>query len=213
MGRRQWLAALLGMLCLTACEPRSPSVAPETQSPAASAALTPMPKREVAGCLDLPETPAAGMTRVELWFGDATDRTALAPSLLVRRDIAVTDAIVAATLRAWTEGPTEREERAGAYPSAPKGSELRGIDVEGGTAVVDFNDAFERTGLGTTYEGAILDQLAGTITQFDTVDRALLKIDGKFKDYYMGHGFIVDEEHPIVRPSRKRYRVAPRCGD
>lgn len=167
--------------------------------------------REIVGCLDLPERPPEGMVRVELWFGDATDSAAFAPSLVVRRDIAATDAIAAATLRAWIEGPTKQEERAGAYSSAPDGTELLGIDVDDGTAVVDLNAAFEYTGLGTTYEGAILEQLAGTITQFDSVERALLKIDGEFKDYYMGHGYIVDDEHPLVRPGRKSYRVASEC--
>lgn len=166
---------------------------------------------EIAGCLDLPPTPPEGMVRVELWFGDAVDRSAVAPSLIVHRDIFGTDAIAAATLRAWIEGPTEKEEAAGAYPVAPDGTELFGIDVDEGTAVVDLNGAFEDTGGGTTYEGAILEALAGTITQFDTVDRALLKIDGEFKDYYMGHGFIVDDEHPLMRPGKKGYRVAPEC--
>lgn len=167
--------------------------------------------REIAGCLDLPPTVPAGMMRVELWFGDAVNRSAVAPSLVVHRDIPQTNAIAAATLRAWIQGPTEKEEIAGAYPAAPDGTVLLGIDVDDRTAVVDFNGAFEETGLGTTYEGAVLEQLAGTITQFETVERALLKIDGRFKDYYMGHGFIVDDEHPLTRPGKQRYRVARSC--
>jgi spore germination protein GerM len=169
--------------------------------------------REIVGCLDLPETPRDGMTRVELWFGDSTDQSAIAPSLVVHRDIAATDAIAAGTVRAWIEGPTDEEKEAGAYPSAPQRSKLLGIDVHNGTAVLDLNEAFERTGLGTTYEGAILEQLAGTITQFDAVDRGLLKIEGEFQEGYMGHAFIVDEEHPLTRPAKKRYRVAARCGE
>lgn len=167
--------------------------------------------REIVGCLDLPEVPPEGMTRVELWFGDNTDQSAVAPSLLVHRDIPATDAIAAATVEAWIEGPNDEEKEAGAYPSAPEGSQLLGIDIDDGTAVVDLNERFERTGLGTIYEGAVLEQLAGTITQFGSVDRGLLKIDGRFKDYYLGHGFIVDEEHPLLRPDAKRYRVAREC--
>lgn len=167
--------------------------------------------REIAGCLDLPEMPPDGMMRVELWFGDATDRPAAAPSLLVHRDIPATDAMAAAALSAWIQGPTEKEKVAGAYASVPDGTELLGVDVDEGTAVVDLNQAFEHTGVGTTYEGAILEQLAGTITQFETVDRGLLKIDGEFKQYYMGHGFIVDKEHPLTRPGKRSYRVARTC--
>lgn len=168
---------------------------------------------EIAGCLDLPKEPPKGMARVELWFGDATDHSGLAPTLVVHRDIPATDAIAAATLRAWIDGPTEEEVRAGAYPSAPDETELLGLDIDDGTAVVDLNGAFERTGLGTTYEGAILSHLAGTLTQFDGVDEGLLKIDGAAKDYYMGHGFMVDPDHPLVRSSRMSYRVAPLCDE
>jgi len=169
--------------------------------------------REIVGCLDVPEQPPAGMTRVELWFGDSTDQSARARSLIVYRDIPKTEAIAAATLRAWIDGPTNDEEEAGAYASAPEGTELLGVEVDTGTAIVDLNSKFERAGLGTTYEGAILERLAGTLTQFNTIDRGLLMIEGRFKEAYMGHGFIVDENHPLLRPERRRYRVAPICGE
>lgn len=192
-----------------ACDAGSPSVRPAQpsqviESPSAAG-------REIAGCLDLPPTVPDGMMRVELWFGDALDRSAIAASLVVHRDIPQTDAIARATLRAWIQGPTEKEEIAGAYPAAPDGTVLLGVDVDDKTAVVELNGAFEETEVGTTYEGAILEQLAGTITQFETVDRALLKINGEFKQHYMGHGFIVDEEHPLTRPGKSSYRVAQKC--
>ncbi|HWC14841.1 MAG TPA: GerMN domain-containing protein [Actinomycetota bacterium] len=167
--------------------------------------------REVVECLDLPDRPPDAMVRVDLWFGDSSDESAIAPLLVVQRDIEPTDAIAAATLGAWIEGPTKEEKEAGAIASAPEGSKLIGIDIHDGTAVVDLNEAFERSGAGTIYEGAILEQLAGIITQFETVDRALLKIEGRFQDGYMGHGFMVDEEHPLEKPAKNRYRVAPQC--
>lgn len=161
-------------------------------------------------CLDLPAEPLDGMTRVELWFGDR-EVLSLGPTLVVKRDIPASTSIAADTLRAWIEGPTKLEMRGGAYASAPHETELLGIDVDDGTAVVDLSGDFERTNLGTTGEGTILEHLGGTITQFDSIDRALLKIDGEFKEYYMGHGFIVDERHPLTRPGPKTYRVAARC--
>ncbi|MGI8775161.1 MAG: GerMN domain-containing protein [Actinomycetota bacterium] len=161
--------------------------------------------------MDIPEEPSEGNARVELWFGDRVDPSGIGSSLVVHRDIPATRAIATSTLRAWIDGPTAEEEAVGALPSAPDGTELLGIDVDEGTAVVDLSSEFERTGAGTTYEGTILDQLAGTITQFETVDRALLKIDGESKPDYMGHGFIVDEQHPLVRPAEERYRTARRC--
>ena len=166
---------------------------------------------EILGCLDLPDETPEGMTRVELWFHDRLDPQAVGSSLLVRRDIPSTDGIASATLEAWIEGPTGEERRAGAIATAPEGTDLLGVDIDDNTAIVDLSGDFEYTGLGTTYEGAVLDALAGTLTQFDGVDRGLLKIDGEFKDYYMGHGYIVNERHPLERPHANRYRVAKAC--
>jgi len=167
--------------------------------------------KDIFRCIELPAQPPQGMTRVELWFHDLEDPKGFGTTIVVPRDIRSTDALAHATLEAWIEGPTREEKAAGALAIAPKGSELLGVEIDDGTATVDLSDDFERTGLGTTYEGAILDALAGTLTQFDSVGRGLLTIDGEFKGHYMGHGFIIDEQRPLTYPGRKRYRTAPTC--
>lgn len=179
--------------------------------PAASPEAVVGAAREVGGCLDLPEKPPGGMTRVELWFTDGDDKAGLGTSVVVHRDVPTTNAIARAALQAWIDGPTEEEEAVGALRTASKGTELLGIDIDGDTATVDLTRDFERTNLGTTGEGQILEALGGTLTQFDIVGRGLLKIDGELKDYFMGHGFLVSDEHPLIRPGRKRYRLAQTC--
>lgn len=167
--------------------------------------------KDILGCLDLPPEPPSGMTRIELWFTDLEDPEGYGSLVVVLRDILATMSVARATLEAWIEGPTREEKGAGALPTAPDGTELRGIDIDADTATVDLSEDFERSGLGTTYEGAIVEALAGTLTQFEGVDRGLLKIEGEFKDYYMGHGFIIDRRHPLVRPRPKGFRVAETC--
>jgi hypothetical protein len=136
---------------------------------------------------------------VELWYAMPTNGILGSELVAVRRDIHATPAMAAATLRAWIKGPTCIEEEAGIVGSIPRGTRLRGVSISNGTAIVDLSRDFERTQLGTPYEGQLLEQLAWTITQFPTVDRALLKIEGRFKPYYMGHGFIIDDAHPLTR--------------
>ena len=116
-----------------------------------------------------------------------------------RRQIRHTPAIASATLRAWIKGPTCAERKAGFVSSVPPGTRLLGLSISDGTAVIDMNARFERTGWGVIYEGALLEQLAWTITQFPSVDRALLTIGGEEKEGYMGHGFVIDEENPLAR--------------
>jgi spore germination protein GerM len=138
-------------------------------------------------------------TTVELWYSMTTTSSIGEGLVPVYRDIPSTPAIGAATLRAWLEGPTSEEKAAGIHGAIPGGTELLGLDIEDGTAVVDLSPEFEKTNMGTFGESLLLEELAWTITQFPTVDRVLLKIDGEFKDHYMGHGFIIDEEHPLER--------------
>lgn len=167
--------------------------------------------KDLLGCIELPAEAPDGMTRVELWFTDMDDPTFIGSSVVVERDIPTTDSIAAATLQAWIDGPTDEEAKAGALPTAPNGTKLLGIDLDGDTATVDLSRDFERTNLGTTGEGQIMNALAGTLTQFDTIERGLLMIDGESKDSFMGHGLMVSEEHPLMRPRPKRYRVAATC--
>jgi len=141
-------------------------------------------------------------TTVELWYSIATAGLGGEGLYVVSRDIPSTPAIGAATLRAWLQGPTSEEVAAGVHGIVPQGTELLGLDIEDGTAVVDLNSEFERTGMGTSGESLLLEELAWTITQFPTVDRVLLKIDGEFKDHYMQHGFIIDVAHPLERNRR-----------
>lgn len=136
---------------------------------------------------------------VELWYAMPTNSIVGSDLVAVRRDIHATPAVAAATLRAWIKGPTCIEQEAGIVGSIPRGTRLRGVSISNGTAVVDLTRDFERTQLGSLYEGQLLEQLAWTITQFPSVDRALLKIEGRFKPYYMGHGFIIDDAHPLTR--------------
>lgn len=144
-------------------------------------------------------TAKKGGRTVELWYALNTDTGVGMISVAVQRRIPDTPGVAAATLRAWIKGPTCSEREAGVASSVPRGTRLLGISISQGTATIDLSSEFERTALGTLYEGLLLEQLAWTITQFPTVERALLKIDGEFKDYYLGHGYIIDETHPLTR--------------
>ncbi len=136
---------------------------------------------------------------VELWYAMPLDDALGAGLVAVQRQVPATRTVATAALNAWIEGPTCAERREGIVGWIPDGTRLRGVSISNGTAIVDLSRHFERSRLGTVYEGLLLEQLAWTITQFSTVDRALLKIEGRFKDSYMGHGLVVDEEHPLTR--------------
>jgi hypothetical protein len=183
------MAALLLVSCGDDGSPDDPAAEPSPD--VSTSAPTPEPTEE--------PSPTQSTTSVELWYVLETDTPDGAGLFAVHREIPSTQAIGRATLSAWLEGPTDEERAAGINSLVPEGAELLDLDISNGTATVDLSAEFENTGGGTFGEGMLLDQLAWTITQFSTVDRALLKIDGEFKDAYLGHGFIIDEDHPLKR--------------
>lgn len=154
-----------------------------------------------------PEDDDGGSASVELWYAIPTDTPDGAGIFPVHRDIPAVTGIGAATLELWIEGPSAVEKKAGIRSMVPAGTELLGLTINDGTAIVDLSSEFEKTGSGSFGESMLLAELAYTITQFPTVDQALLKIDGEFKDYYMGHGYVIDEDHPLRR--RRNAPVAP----
>lgn len=197
--------------------PSSPPAGDPSPAPNPSSTVSPSPRETATVTPSPPPVSAEETTAVELWYGISTD-TPIGEGLFVTyRDIPTTTAIGEATLRAWIEGPTTEEESAGIHTSVPEGTELLGLDIEDGTAVVDLSAEFEQTQMGAIYEGMLLEQLAWTITQFPTVDRALLTIEGEQKEAYMGHGLIVDEQNPMKRGSRASLApilmYEPRVGD
>lgn len=191
---------MTGLLLVSCGDDGSPGDPAEEPSPdASSAAPSAEPTEE--------PSPTESTTSVELWYVIETDTPDGAGLFAVHREIPSTQAIGRAALTAWLQGPTPEERAAGISSLVPDGAELLGLDITDGTATVDLNSEFENTGMGTFGESLLLDQLAWTITQFPTVDRALLKIDGEFKDAYLGHGFIIDEVHPLKR--KKSAPLAP----
>lgn len=202
MRRLLTLSLVLGLLTACSSEPSTVSGHPDEQSPMPTASAVPSPT-------DSGEpAPAEGdTTTVELWYSISTDTPDQVGLFPVYRAIPSVPGIAAATLRAWLEGPTAEEKEAGIQDPIPAGTELLDVTIDDGTAIVDLTSDFERTGSGTFGETMLLAELAWTITQFPTVDQALLKIDGRFKDAYMGHGFVIDADHPLKR--RRKDPVAP----
>lgn len=77
-----------------------------------------------------------------------------------RRDVAATQAVGAAAVRALLEGPTSEERQAGLTTAIPAGTELKSLAIANRVATVDFSRALDRPALA---------QLTYTLTQFPTV--------------------------------------------
>jgi len=77
------------------------------------------------------------------------------------------------------DSPVAREETAyyGVYPILPEGTEILGIDIKNGVAVIDFNRNL--LNYGTAYsERNIVAAVVYTLTEFDTIEKVKILING-----------------------------------
>jgi hypothetical protein len=106
----------------------------------------------------------------------------------VQRDVADTGSAVAATASKLIEGPTPDEAVEGAQTQIPAGTQLEGLDVESGKAVLEVSGDFlegvptdpeQRTRAQEQELDARLGQVTYTLTQFKQVDSTRVLADGE----------------------------------
>jgi spore germination protein GerM len=115
---------------------------------------------------------------------------------VVTRTVPETPAIARAAIEELLGGPDTTEQGWGFATAIPEGTELLGLTIEDGTARVDLSGDFESGG-GLLSVTMRLAQVVYTLTQFPTVDRVVLMMDGEVVDVFTGEGLILDR--PQVR--------------
>lgn len=121
----------------------------------------------------------------------------------VHRDVQVTDgAIASAAVRALLAGPTAAERAAGLSSAVPAGTQLLGLRIAGGIAVVDLSARYAAGG-GSLSMSARLMQVVFTLTQFPTVRGVTWRLDGRQVRVFGGEGIVLD--HPATRAQYRSF--------
>lgn len=180
---RSWPAFLLVTLLLTAtgCAGSEPSQ---------GATPTPSPATATPTSVPSPTTTTVPTTSVAAAYFVSLEKMAPAQRQVSGPGVA------AATVRALLLGPTSEERVAGMSSAVPAGTQLRSLSIREGTAIVDLSGAFASGG-GSFSMGARTAQLITTLTQFPTVKRVRLWLDGKPATTLGGEGLVVDR--PLSR--------------
>jgi hypothetical protein len=126
----------------------------------------------------------------------------------VLRRIPTTTGVAAAAVRQLLAGPTTTERTTSPRISTaiPSGTRLLGLTIRDGTATVDLSGRFAAGG-GTAGMFARLGQLTWTLTQFSTVSRVRLRLDGRAVTTFSGEGLILPRY--LTRATFRDEIVAP----
>lgn len=172
------LTALVAVSCSgegtpdeAAAPDRTPAAGPGTASP------TPEPSPEA--------------TEVEIWLVTEGGLQ------VTHHDVAAVEGIGAETMRDLLAGPAEAEAELGMGTAIPDGTELLGLDIDGGVATVDLSGSFDDGG-GSASMQARVAQVVYTLTQFPTVDEVVFHMDGEPVEALGGEGLVLD------RPQRRK---------
>ena len=155
---------------------------PPTPAPTASA--TPSAEPPTPGPSSSPSATPVETMVVDAWFVK-DEKLAV-----VHREVPRTVAVLRAAIEELLRGITFTDASYGLSTAIPAETELRGVDLADGTATIDLSSAFESGG-GSLSMMARMAQLVFTATQFPTVERVELWLDGEPVEWIGGEGLIV----------------------
>ncbi|MHB1415973.1 MAG: Gmad2 immunoglobulin-like domain-containing protein [Chloroflexota bacterium] len=100
----------------------------------------------------------------------------------VSRTVPHTLAVGKTAISELLKGPTEEEQGNGLTTVIPKGTELKSLKIENGTAYADFNATLGAQASGSLAVATIRRQITLTLQQFSTVQQVVISIDGRSED-------------------------------
>lgn len=147
---------------------------------------------------DAPEEPAVQPRRrtARIYYIRVTDDGTIYP-FEVERIVSYVDSPMTQTLNALLKGPTPEELNLGLLNLIPENTQLISAAVEDGVAYLNFNESFRFNPMGVEGFIAQLQQIVYSTTEFPTVDRVQILIEGKQVEYLGGEGIYIGE--PVSR--------------
>jgi germination protein M len=194
--------------------PAAPAPGPAAPTPAGtrdaarggSAAVTAVPGTGAAQPAAQPErkpgTPAAperaAARKATLFFAHVASDGKIALKGVVR-PIPASDSPLRDTIQTLLAGPTSREVNQGLLTMISSDVRLRSVVVQGDTAVIDFSESFRFSTLGQEGLNTRLEQVVYAATDFPTVRKVQILIEGKKVQYLGPEGIRIDS--PLGRAS------------
>ncbi|MGI6357844.1 MAG: GerMN domain-containing protein [Bacillota bacterium] len=132
-------------------------------------------------------------SKVKLYFSAAGPGGGLVYFVPVTRMIPVNSDQMTAAVLELLSGPLPGS---GLSADLPQGAELRSVQLNGSTLVVDFSDGLTGYGGGRTAEQAMIGSLLLTLTEIPGVDNVKITINGQVPNLPEG----TDLSQPVSRP-------------
>ena len=117
----------------------------------------------------------------------------------ISRDVTFIDEPLTKTIDLLLKGVTSSEKEHGIASLIPSGTTLINARVSNGTAYLNFSDRFRFNSLGKEGYDRAVKQVVYTATQFPTVQRVQILLDGQIREYLGPEGLAIGS--PLDRKS------------
>lgn len=164
----------------------------ETEEPIAELGIPERPDETSTsdGSVEKPENVSAGDATARLFFVRVSDEGKISLKGVLR-SVPADDTPLTTSIRSLIDGPRPGEMSNDVLSLIPEGSELLGARIDGETAFLDFNEQFRFNTLGIEGYKAQVEQIVYTATEFTTVNKVQILVEGQRIDYLGGEGFWV----------------------
>lgn len=115
------------------------------------------------------------MITLQVYFLDGEDLFS------VERQVPQTQAVARAALEELLSGPTEAEENQNIGTEIPSGVSIIRLEIENGTARVDFSAELDAGVAGSARVTAIRQQVESTLLQFESVNQVEISVEGEIE--------------------------------
>ncbi len=131
-----------------------------------------------------------GDSKARLFFVKVSDEGKISIKSVLR-PVPDSSSPLTMSIKTLLDGPRPTELSNDVLSLIPDGSQLIGARIEGGIAFLDFNEQFRFNALGIEGYKSQVEQIVYTATEFSTVVKVQILIEGQRIEYLGGEGFWV----------------------
>jgi germination protein M len=167
-----------------------------------SAPAAAQPSAQQPSVPEKPSTVERPSVRKARLFFTSVDQAGRIDLKSVIRAIPASDSPLKDTLETLLKGPTAQELNLGLVSMIPTDARLRSVVVKDDTAVIDFSEGFRFNSQGLDAMDAELRQVVYAATEFPSVRKVQIRIEGQTVRYLGTEGMRLDQ--PLTRDSFRK---------
>ena len=133
---------------------------------------------------------------VKVYFFDEDSKI-----ISVERELPTIENPVLIAIDQLMRGPSDQESSRGIFSKIPAGTRVRKVEVEGHTAIIDFNSTLASISGGNDEVNDVLAQIIYTATSVRGIKQAIIKLQGRDQFTLGREEYVID--HPLERSDVK----------